>query len=108
VSNQLGMTLDDCLNTITEKEYLVRLYWEDLNWNRPSKTDYYLMQIAREINRLVRCWSKGWKIPNLGDFKISFKTQMGEQVKPRSKEEATAIAKMTWAARLGLTSKKKK
>ncbi len=39
---------------MTHRQYLALVYWMDLEWDRPNRTDYYLMQVAACVERLIR------------------------------------------------------
>lgn len=86
------MTLSQCKQNMTERELAGWVRWLDDEWNTPTRTDHYLMQIAQEVRRVLR------KNPNkikLKQFAIEFvKQQEGQPIRPRwSKEHATAVAK---------------
>jgi len=69
--------------------------WLDSQWNEPSRTDYYLMQVAREVKRVLS--SKPASVKLL-DFKLPF----GEEAKPTKPTDKQIEAhKATWIGRLG-------
>lgn len=37
----------------SHREYRTRLAWLDEQWNRPDRTDHYLMQVAAEVRRVL-------------------------------------------------------
>ena len=47
------MPLRKCRQEHTHREYLTWIAWLDEQWNKPSKTDSYLMQIAMEVDRVL-------------------------------------------------------
>lgn len=75
----------------TERELGVWLAWLDMQWDRPSRTDQYLMQVACEVRRVLA------KRPNeikLADFRLRL---VEPEVKPQmTREQATALSKARW------------
>lgn len=68
---------------MSHREYLTRLAWLDLQWNKPSRTDHYLMRI---VQALVD--KKGKR--KLSDFVLPFKAK--KQAAPQdSKKSITGI-----------------
>ena len=69
-------------------------------WDEPSRTDYYLMQVAREV---VRNRVKAEAIPSvtLEQMKIEFETRTSAEIR-REQEERDRIAreqaKQAWVA----------
>ena len=47
------MTLAECRAKVTNREYLTWQAWFSDEMNRPSRSDYYLMQIACEVARVL-------------------------------------------------------
>lgn len=84
----------------TQRQFRTWIAWLDAQWNEPSLSDYYAMQIAAEVRRVLS------KKPNdikLDDFKMKFK-----KPKPISKEaakkEKAAASLASWKAILGVKS----
>lgn len=91
------------MSTTTHREFLTWCAWFDKEWNQPSRSDWYLMQIAKEVFCVLR---KDRKSITADKFKIEFK-----QVKPKSdsslsKEVKTNWAKSAWMALVGYKGKK--
>ena len=63
------MSLSECMNSHTERQFRTWIEWLDSQWNEPSLTDHYLMQIATEVRRVL---SKNPNDIKLDDFKIEF------------------------------------
>ena len=38
---------------MTYRQYITWLLWEEEEWNQPSRSDHYLMQIACEVRRVL-------------------------------------------------------
>jgi hypothetical protein len=47
------MPLGECLRRVTHREYRLWTAWFNRQWDRPSRSDYYLMQIATEVRRVL-------------------------------------------------------
>ena len=101
LASHLHMPLRECLRKHTHRELQVwRMYLEE-QWNKPSRVDNYLMQIAGEIRRvyyLLQVFgSKKKPYPvELKDFYLEF-----EKPKP-TKEKAEKASKRGWFSVLGV------
>lgn len=87
------------MQRVSYREYLAWRERFKQEWNSPSRTDYYLMQIAALVIRMKKGSLDKLKIP------FKFKTKGGHEG-PYGKdtmtvEQATALAKARWHARLG-------
>ena len=85
------------MQSITHREFKTWIAWLDDQWNKPSKSDYYLMQIAGYVSHVLS--KKSWK---LDTYKVNF--QVGDQ--KQSKDDIgrkTEAAKARWRARAGLS-----
>lgn len=87
---------------MSHREVAARLQWLEDQWNEPSRTDYYLMQVALESFFSHR---KRPKDPLPSDWKIPFKFEKRDQPanKPKTREQATAWAKARWFGLVGVT-----
>lgn len=47
------MPLEECTRKHTERQLGIWLAWLGMQWERPDRHDYYLMQIATEIKRVL-------------------------------------------------------
>ncbi len=75
------MTLEDCLNSHTHREYRTWKAHYQLELSRPSRADHYQMQVALEIATILS--KKKYK---LDDFKIEWLNQ--EEAKKRHIERS--------------------
>lgn len=80
---------------MTYREFLTWGAWLDRQWNRPSRSDYYEMQTACQVARVLA--------KNPGNIKIEhFKLPFGEEgTREQKTQEAKAVsasAKAGWAA----------
>ena len=102
----LKMSVRECRQKHTHREYNALVAHLDSEWNKPSRSDYYLMQIALEIRRFMMGFSKEGKAPEMGDLFLPFSSQGSD---PRSEEEVTPeeikikseVSKAAWFARTG-------
>jgi hypothetical protein len=76
---------------ITHRQYLVWIEWLDMQYDYPSRADYYEMQTAAEVCRM-RVGKKASTI-KLESMRIRFRN--GEE-KRLSKEEVTRLSKQRW------------
>ena len=86
------MPLAEFMKLWSHREYLTRLAWLDAQWNKPSRLEYYLMQIAQEVRRVL---SKKPKLIKLKDFLINFGGKKNEKV---DYQKTVLASKMTWLA----------
>lgn len=103
------MSLRECMAAHTHREYLMWMAWRQLEWNRPSRTDHYLMQIALEVRRVL---AKRPAMYKLMQFIIDFtfpnltKTEEAEPSGFKTPQLTTdpvkiAAAKAAWGVMLG-------
>lgn len=53
------MTFNDYITRVSHREHEVWVAWLEMDMDNPSRSDYYLMQIASEIVKVpVRVWGK--------------------------------------------------
>ncbi len=100
------------LDLVSHEEHKLWLAWLDLQWDNPERSDWYLMQLAAEIEMLRT--NKG---VHTSSKKLLFRTakastdQQGEGEesnnghgyytdKPKTVEEATRLAKAQWGLAL--------
>jgi len=72
------------------------MYWLEEQWNKPSRTDHYLMRIAQRVQQQ---WSK--KPVNLSDQLVKFARKTRRE-KPVDKAAQIARSKSIWMSRLGI------
>lgn len=95
------MGLDECISKHTHRQYRTRLEWMDEQWNHPTLNEYYLMQIAAEVRRVLA------KHPNeiqSDHFKIKFKRAVAKSQEQAEKDKQAKITanKMRWAGFVGI------
>lgn len=74
----------------THRQLLVAYAWINMQWNEPSRSDHYLMQIARECN----AYSKKQRKPEY--FRIKFRSESDKEQPKMTKEEATRLSQAVW------------
>ncbi len=76
-----------------------RLEWLDQQWNKPDRTDHYLMSIVLAIRQILAKNPKAFK---LDDQKINFEFKEVKPIEPEVKKQGLlARAKAGWGAFLG-------
>lgn len=73
---------------MTHRQYLAWREWLAEQWNRPSRTDHYLMQVAAET---IRPHLKKGAKTTLADFRLSFGDGVRGTAMPQSVDENRAI-----------------
>jgi hypothetical protein len=91
------MSLRRCMEEHTERELECWLAHLDDEFDRPSRTDFYLMQIAAI---LVQVNSKKGKGVPLSGLRLRFGD--GQKRGPASVEQAAAWSKAKWCAAVGM------
>ncbi len=100
LASHLHMPLRACMQTHTHREYKTWLTWLDEQWNRPSRSDNYSMQVAiklQELLNIVRVYGskKQPATVNPDDMKLEF-----VQPKPKTAQKITpemlAMSKAGW------------
>lgn len=81
---------------LTHRQYLAWQAWFDAEWDRPNRTDNYLMSIACEVRRSQ---SKRPARHKLEHMRLKFRRKH-EQTGPPSQAQIDA-AKAVWMARVG-------
>lgn len=107
LAERLGMTLTDCLNKVTYREYLtwVEYFFNELN--NPDRHDYYMMQVAAEVHR---GYLRDQRFPvDVDKFKITL-IKKGEKQKvkhtPEQIEMKSKIARAMVEARINMSKRR--
>ena len=100
LARHLGISLERCQAEHTNLDMLV--WAEDMlaEWNRPNRTDHYLMQIAMELRLVYMALIKRAGRLSLKDFKIPFKLP-GEAEPQQSSEQRVEQSKQRWLGFVG-------
>lgn len=91
------------LKTWTHRQFQVALEWIEREWNEPSRTDHYLMQLAAEIRRSN---VKNPQSVKMDHFKIKFERKA--KALPVNQGMTTKMTKARWKAAVGLGKRGKK
>ena len=65
---------------MSHREFLIHADWLLREWNKPSRSDYYLMKIMQVVIEILS--KRGAKIPEYEELRVKF----GEAVSPLSGE----------------------
>jgi hypothetical protein len=84
---------------MTHRQYLAWQAWLDEEWERPNRTDQYLMQVALEV---VRGRMKNPRKAELQNFRLTFKGKKTLKRPKLTKEQVTIYSKARW---LGMMTK---
>jgi ribosomal protein S19E (S16A) len=90
------MSLRQCMRRHTERELKTWLAWLDMQWNTPERSDWYLMQVACEVKRVLM---KNPQSVGVQDFRLKFKDT---GARPASTRQAALASKMKWMGALGM------
>lgn len=86
----------------SHREFLLRKEWVDSQWDRPDRTDYYLMQIAAQVYHVLR---KG--AIDLNKFKIRFKSgAVKHSITHENASQRAARSKTFWAPLIAMAGVK--
>lgn len=88
----------------THRECRTRLAWLDEQWNQPSRSDQYAMQIAMEVRRVL---SKKPNAVELAHFKLKFGLREVKPVPKLSMADLTKQSKARWCGLVGLRRERK-
>jgi hypothetical protein len=80
---------------LTHRQYRAWQAWLDGQWNRPDRTDHYLMLIAQRVLQ-----AQGAKV-TLEQQRLTFGRAAVAPAPALTREEAAARAQAVWFARLG-------
>jgi hypothetical protein len=84
---------------LTYRQFLVLLAWIEIQYDRPSRTDYYLMAQTMEIRSVAGMFSKRRSV-RMRDFVLDF----GTRAKPKLSEQAKLeLNKAVWRDRMKKT-----
>jgi hypothetical protein len=98
------MSLRECLDKHTEREMRITLAWLRMQWDRPNRTDWYLMQIAAEVRKGLVKYPNHVKTDQL---KIKFKFDEGRPAVVLTPQEQMMVSKQCWLGAVGLLGKVK-
>lgn len=95
------MSITEALERLTHREFMVLMAHYEGEWNRPSRSDWYLMQIARQVACVLH---KSPDKVKTDRFKLDFSPVRNVKKSPE-KKSTTDRPKGTWAKLIGLAKK---
>lgn len=93
IGQAFGIDPWQAMRTWSYREYLTTLSWLEEEWNVPSRSDYYMMQLITVVNRIMR---KNPRSVKLEDAKMKFSRGPTKPQKSISREQAAAASKSRW------------
>jgi hypothetical protein len=91
------MPVQRVIREVSHREYLAWMAWFDEQLNQPDRHDFYQMQTALEVRRMM---AKNPSKYQMADMKLKIEKEKPKP--PLTKERAAAISKQLWKSRLGL------
>ncbi len=92
------MSLRDCLENHTHREFLTMDGWLDEEWNNPSRSDFYMMQNTLYMIREIRGLFTSKVNIKFEHMRLKFDR---EESKPKSAEQVAMNSKAAWFAAVG-------
>jgi hypothetical protein len=86
---------------MTHRQFVTWRAWLEMQWNRPTKDDWYSMQIACEVSRIT---AKNKKKPRPKHFQLEFSdpnAKVYESASEEVREHISNLALAQWVARVG-------
>lgn len=96
LASHLGQSLRWCKENISYTEFLTWQAWFRKDFNRPSRSDFYLMQIAYELRRAIAAFAGNKGKLSLNDFKLTFKDK--QKLTEQQQREADLQHEKMWLA----------
>lgn len=88
---------------MTHRQFMAWMEWLESEWNRPSRSDNYLMQIAKEVENVApRVWGEAGKATT-SSKRLQFE-DAPQRAGPTPEQTAkwrASIAKAAWFAATG-------
>ena len=101
------MSVEECQEKISVREYKVWMYRMRSEFERPTQTDWYLMRVTAEINKLVKLKTNDKSATYLTDFQlVEKKPNIPKKLTEEEKRLITERAKAMTAARILPRNKK--
>lgn len=100
MAHSLGVLIGDYLAGTTHRQHLTWVEWLEAQWNRPDRTDHYLMQVAAEVT--------AGRVKRPGEIKMSryvlkFKSRQEARAESEAERKARVDrSKAFWFGGVGL------
>jgi len=101
----LHLPLDVCLRETTHRQYRTWLAWLDMQWNRPARSDHYLMRIAQALYQMPALLFGKRGDANkvkLEEMRLKFEERYKGPEPQMTKEQANRMAYSRWLPFFGL------
>lgn len=100
----MGCTLAECLNRVTHREYLIWQAHDELEWQIPSRDNWYAMQIAAKV---IQSQTTKPDLVKTENYKMQFKTTEDKKKEEGglTKEGLQEAHKSMWMSRAGYKKK---
>ncbi len=94
------MSVEKLLTSMTRRELLAWIEYISQDWNKPSRTDHYIMQLS---SILVQIMGSKKSSQSIDKYKIKFSSSKNKSSSKRqlTREEAASLAKGRWIALVG-------
>ena len=93
------------MQKLSYRQYLVMLVWLRERWNKPDRTDHYLMRIAQRIQQVLMDDPNKVSIDHQ-KIDFVFKSKAPVKLTPEEQQMRLAISKARWKAAVGFGGKK--
>jgi hypothetical protein len=70
---------------MTYRQYRAWYAWLNMEQNRPSRSDHYLMVLSQRLDNIEHMFDKSWKGKALENYKIPFGSEIGAVKAPEKK-----------------------
>lgn len=94
------MPLRECIEKHSHREYMLWMEWLAKDYDNPSRSDFYLMQITAYIKAFMQGFSGSKSKISLKDFLLEFSKKESKA----DKETLLKLNKAKWFAIAGLDS----
>lgn len=92
------MPVHECLRKTPYRHFLAWMYKLDVEWNQPSRSDHYLMQLDSNVRRAN---AKHPRSVKMADSKLEFQLRH-ERAKKLTREAAAKASKSRWCMAVGI------
>lgn len=107
IAERLSMTVREAMETVTHREYLLWYRYLSEEFNRPSRTDWYLAQIAREVHCVLH---KNPSSVKTNSFLMKFQSskQPKKPTEPNPSGKTKTVVNGIWASLIGKSKRSRR
>ncbi len=98
LASVLNMDLDPLGRRLTHRLYLSWVEWLDMQWNIPTRDNYYMMRVAQ---RIIQAAVKEPDEIDIYDQRVEFGDGKKKESTEESKAEIVGWEKAVWLGRVG-------